>query len=187
LLSKHLFITYADVTSATASPLSILQQALKLEGYSVHFTSVADAYNFISTQLKKKILIVIDEAQKYYTGYSQSSMEQAKKRVKIESETMPMDDQKWRSHKCINEVYALSVNEGVTCILCGSSSKLVELGIQHSSTPIAQALLEHYPDSPNLNSQKFLPLVLNNVTLSQLKDYLQVFCIVCTTNVFSSS
>jgi hypothetical protein len=54
----------------------------------------------------------------------------------------------------VRELYILGITCGSCCILCGSSSKLVDLALQRSLTETAKELLVEYISYGSLNDQK---------------------------------
>jgi predicted AAA+ superfamily ATPase len=111
-LSNTLFITYFDISSNTLDPVDILNEALRFEGDSAQFEDIRDHLDYIRNTKGKKLLTVIDEAHKYYVKRTDSLSKQE------------------FSTQIVRQLYELGIARGSCCILCGSSSKLVDLALQ---------------------------------------------------------
>src|SRR4051812_33089389 len=97
-----LFVTYVNVRNRETwcSPIHILNEALAFEGDTSRFNHISLAIPYLKRQ-NRRILTVIDEAQKYS--------------VKNGS---PRFD--WATD-CFQQVYALGMARGSPCFLCGST------------------------------------------------------------------
>jgi len=141
-LSDTLFITYFDISNIILDPVDILNEALRFEGDTRQFDDIRDLHDYVRDTKGKKLLTVIDEAHKYY----------------VKRDT-PRPTQE-ASIQIIRQLYELGIARGSCCILCGSSSKLVDLALQRSITETAKQLHREYIKYDSLNYQKFTPMVL---------------------------
>jgi hypothetical protein len=133
----------------------MLLAALSLDEEAKTF-AFENLVDYIKFTLKRKLLTVIDEAQKYYS-----------------LSTSPKEDQDFSS-LCITQIYRLGIETGSSCVLCSSSSKLIELALQHQFTKQSKDLVLQYARSTSLNNQKFKPIVLSTVAFEELNYYLEV-------------
>jgi hypothetical protein len=157
-LSEKLFITYYDVSvDTTLTPLDILRAALRRRGEYDSYDNI----EVLVRNLRKKfevVLTVFDEAEKWY-----------------QERTAP--EEKIRiSERAIGQLYSLGCQPGSTVILCGSSSKLVDLALKRRSTETSKALGMAYYDYADLNNQKYKPLVLPPVEFEDVEGYVKVCC-----------
>jgi hypothetical protein len=129
----------------------MLQAALK-----VGETNVEEILDHVRMNLQKKLLLVLDEGQKYYVKRNASKAAQKK------------------SIQCISELLRLGTAKGSSCVFCGSSATLSELALQHGHTGISKDLYAKYSTPTPLNHQKFTPLVLPTVEYNELAAYLEV-------------
>jgi hypothetical protein len=154
--TDQFFVTYYDVTNdPTLSPLHVLHASLRLRGDQSLFDSIPALVEY----LRKKnlfILTVFDEAEKYYLERTASASDYD------------------LSKRAVAELYALGTQKGSLVILCGSSSKLVDLALKRTSTDIGKALARKYYEYADLNHQKFHPLVLPLVELNDVEGYIKV-------------
>jgi hypothetical protein len=157
-LSERVFITYYDVSiDATLTPLDILRAALRRRGEYDGYDNI----EVLVSELRKKfkvVLTVFDEAEKWYR-----------------ERTAP-DEEIHTSKQAIGQLYSLGCQPGSTVILCGSSSKLVDLALKRRLTETSKALGNAYYDYVDLNNQKYKPLVLPPVELENVEGYLRVCC-----------
>jgi hypothetical protein len=163
-LSEKLFITYYDVSvDATLTPLDILRAALRRRGEYDGYDNI----EVLVDNLRKKfevVLTVFDEAEKWYR------------------ERTAHEDEIHISKRAIGQLYSLGCQPGSTVILCGSSSKLVDLALKRRLTETSKALGEAYCDYVDLNNQKYKPLILPPVEFEDVKGYVQVCRAFSTSN-----
>lgn len=153
---KDWFITYYDVTrDPKVQPINVLHAALRLRGDRSHFLSVSALASYIRQQ-GFFMLTVFDEAEKYYLPRTAPEKEYG------------------LSREAVGQLYELGMQKGSVVILCGSSSTLVDLALKRNMTSIGKTLAMNYYEYPDLNQQKFQPLVLPLVKFEDVSGYLRV-------------
>lgn len=136
-------------------PIDVLHAALRLRNDSTRFKSIPALVSYLRQQ-GLFLLTVFDEAEKYYL-----------------QRTCP-EEECQISQEAVGQLYELGMQKGSVVILCGSSSTLVDLALKRTMTSIGKTLAQNYYNYPDLNQQKFKPLVLPLVEFEDVSGYLEV-------------
>jgi hypothetical protein len=153
---KDWFITYYDVThDPKVQPIDVLHAALRLRNDTSRFSSVSALSHYVQG-LRLFMLTVFDEAEKYYLPHTAP-----KKAYGL-------------SHEVVGQLYELGMEEGSVVIFYGSSSTLIDLALKRTMTSIGKTLAMNHYNYPDLNQQKFKPLVLSLVEFKDVSGYLEV-------------
>lgn len=138
--------------SVMFTPLAILNIVLE-KLFNQTFDSLVSALQYLS-KIQKHLLFILDEAQYLYV--------------------LPNSKNYTTSLQTIEQIRQICSWPGSCCILCGSSTTLVDLVLRRKSTALGAMLVEKYDGYASLNHQKFMPVILPLLQKDEIGPYLKV-------------